>query len=112
MTRTIDLKRFAIPPTTSASSIPSSDHRLPIILIGNKCDAGADRKVKSSEGDALATANCCMFIETSAKENRNVDEAFYKIMQSLIGRESQRHESAKPISREDKDCGQPTSLFD
>jgi GTPase SAR1 family protein len=48
------------------------------LLIGNKADLKADRKVSLEEGLALAEKHGIDFIETSAKDNVNVRETFSK----------------------------------
>ncbi|CAD8067993.1 unnamed protein product [Paramecium sonneborni] len=45
------------------------------ILVGNKMDS-QDRRVQSSEGQALATKYKMPFIETSALENKNIQNIF------------------------------------
>ena len=46
------------------------------ILIGNKCDLDEQRQITVDEGEAFAARNGMKFIETSAKNNTNVNEAF------------------------------------
>ena len=52
------------------------------ILVGNKCDLEDKRTVSYQEGKELAETYGMQFIETSAKSNTNVDEAFH-----LLGKE-------------------------
>ena len=52
------------------------------ILVGNKCDLDDKRTVSYQQGKELAETYGMQFIETSAKSNTNVDEAFH-----LLGRE-------------------------
>ena len=52
------------------------------ILVGNKCDLEDKRTVSYQQGKELAETYGMQFIETSAKSNTNVDEAFH-----LLGRE-------------------------
>jgi len=49
------------------------------ILVGNKVDRSAERKVEREAGEALAREHNMEFFETSAKINKNVDEAFITI---------------------------------
>ncbi|RUS17568.1 24 kDa ras-like protein [Endogone sp. FLAS-F59071] len=55
----------------------------PMVLIANKCDLEQDRQVSSQEGRDLAKAFGCTFIETSAKQRINVDEAFYNVVREI-----------------------------
>ena len=52
------------------------------ILVGNKCDLEDKRTVSYQQGKELAETYGMQFIETSAKSNTNVEEAFH-----LLGRE-------------------------
>ena len=57
---------------------------IPTILVGNKCDleqeSNTRRKVSQEEGKQLAEKINAMFIETSAKDNENVEEIFRKLI--------------------------------
>ncbi|ORX77682.1 ras-domain-containing protein [Basidiobolus meristosporus CBS 931.73] len=63
----------------------------PIIIVANKCDLESERQVSSQEGKDLARQFNCPFIETSAKQRINVDEAFYNIVREIrkFNRDSQ-----------------------
>lgn len=52
----------------------------PIILVGNKCDESSGRDVTATMGEKLAQEWGCAFIETSAKNNINVKEAFQELL--------------------------------
>ena len=54
------------------------------ILIGNKCDCVADRKVTEAEGKKLAEEYDIPFMETSARDNINVQEAFLHITKDVV----------------------------
>ena len=54
------------------------------ILIGNKCDLGEDREITIEEGKAFALRNGMEFMETSAKMNTNVTEAFETLGKLMI----------------------------
>ena len=54
------------------------------ILIGNKCDLTDDREITTVEGKAFALRNGMEFMETSAKMNTNVTEAFETLGKLMI----------------------------
>ena len=54
------------------------------ILIGNKCDLTEDREISEEEGKAFALRNGMEFMETSAKMNTNVSEAFETLAKLMI----------------------------
>lgn len=59
-------------------------HDIPNILLGNKCDKLSGRRVSTSDGERFALQHSMMtFIETSAKDGRHVDTAFYRLAQEL-----------------------------
>jgi small GTP-binding protein len=55
-----------------------------LLLVGNKCDLEDERKVSFQEGKDFADNNGMKFIETSAKTNQNVDEAFEILIDEVI----------------------------
>jgi Ras-related protein Rab-43 len=56
-----------------------------IICIGNKCDLEENRQVELSEADAMCEyfPELLSVLETSAKENKNIEEAFITIASEL-----------------------------
>ena len=54
------------------------------ILIGNKSDLEENREVTKEEGQAFAKANNMQFMETSAKMNTNVSEAFEALAKIIM----------------------------
>jgi len=65
------------------SRIKEADPDIPIVLVGNKCDLENQRIVTKNEGEALAKKWNCQFIETSAKTNLNVTEAFIRLVTGI-----------------------------
>lgn len=55
----------------------------PMVVVANKCDLEADRQVSGQEGRDLARSFQCRFMETSAKQKINVDEAFYTLVREI-----------------------------
>ena len=54
------------------------------LLIGNKSDLEDKRKVTYQEGKDFATSNGMQFIETSAKTDSKVKDAFELLTQEII----------------------------
>uniref|UniRef100_A0A671MV45 Ras-related protein Rab-39B-like n=1 Tax=Sinocyclocheilus anshuiensis TaxID=1608454 RepID=A0A671MV45_9TELE len=54
------------------------------VLVGHKCDLAVGRKVRKSEGDALAKKlNMLAYLEVSTKENINVSEVFETLTRGI-----------------------------
>jgi len=70
----------------------------PVILIANKCDLEYERQVGMNEGRDLAKHLGCRFIETSAKQRINVDEAFSNLVREIrkYNKEQQTGRPAMP----------------
>jgi len=64
----------------------------PIVLVGNKCDLEQERQVSADEGQELANKWGCPFMEASANESLNVEEAY-------IGLVRQMRLRRKPLSK-------------
>jgi len=68
------------------------------ILICNKCDLEEKRQVSYEQGKEFADTYGMKFIETSAKTNQNVHEAFVTMTKEII---SQMQEKEKAIAKSD-----------
>ncbi|KAI9002722.1 Ras GTPase [Gaertneriomyces sp. JEL0708] len=55
----------------------------PVVLVGNKCDLEPERVVGTHEGRDLAKQFKCRFMETSARQKINVEEAFYSLVRAI-----------------------------
>jgi len=53
------------------------------LLVGNKCDLVSERKVTSDDAREFADQLNLVFLETSAKDSTNVEEAFSKMARSI-----------------------------
>lgn len=62
--------------------VKDSDN-VPVLVVGNKSDLEIERQVSYEEGAELAKALNCPFLETSAKQRINVEEAFYGLVRSI-----------------------------
>ncbi|XP_005993187.1 ras-related protein Rab-39B-like [Latimeria chalumnae] len=58
-------------------------YKLILVLIGHKSDLTALRKVSQDEGETLASALGVQYIETSARNNQNVDRAFEMLTNTI-----------------------------
>ncbi|CAH1430808.1 unnamed protein product [Lactuca virosa] len=66
-----------------------------IVLIGNKSDLVESREVEAEEGQSLAQLEDLCFLETSAKENLNVEDAFLQMITKIFEIASQKSLEAK-----------------
>lgn len=55
-------------------------------MIGNKCDWEARRVVPKEQGEELARQQAIPFLETSAKANHNINEAFEALAKLILKR--------------------------
>jgi Ras-related protein Ral-A len=74
------------------------DESVPFILVGNKMDLAASRKVSTREAELKAKAWGCPYIETSAKTRLNVEEIFDKLMKQI--RDKKKLKEPKPAEKE------------
>ncbi|GAA6003117.1 uncharacterized protein JCM10292_002875 [Rhodotorula paludigena] len=74
----------------------------PVIVVANKADLEYERQVGSHEGSELAKTFGCRFIETSAKQRLNVDEAFFNLV-----REIRRYNKEQAAGRPGAAAAQP-----
>ncbi len=56
------------------------------ILVGNKCDLTSKRAVSYEEGQELADQYMIRYVETSAKESKNVESAFTLMTREIKNR--------------------------
>ena len=56
------------------------------ILVGNKCDLEPQRSVSTEEGGEAADHYCVRFLETSAKDSKNVEQAFNLMTREIKNR--------------------------
>ncbi|CAF3331801.1 unnamed protein product [Rotaria socialis] len=54
------------------------------MLVGNKCDMDDKRCITRARGEALAREHAIPFLETSAKNNVNVEKAFFEMARLIL----------------------------
>jgi len=70
--------------------------KVPIVLVGNKCDLENERQVTTAEGGELAKSWNSVFLEASAFTRKNVDEIFDAIVREI------RKASGKEVKKSKK----------
>ncbi|KAF8822100.1 Ras-related protein Rab11 [Cardiosporidium cionae] len=87
-----------------------SDENVVILLVGNKCDLKHLRAVSQAEATEFAGRENLAFIETSALDSTNVEEAFYQILHeiySLYKKKVAADSESKPVTDR---IGEPVAL--
>ena len=93
----------------------NSTKNIKIILIGNKSDLEDKREVTFQEGEEFAKNNGLIFFETSAKNFKNINEAFNKLTEEIYenieifeeeekSKNSLNLQDVKSIINEEKKC--------
>ena len=84
------------------------EDKVSMILVGNKCDLDEERQVTYEEGLELALVFGCPFFETSARDNINVEEAFFELV-----RETHKHTQEKnnPLPQRRTEAHSRCSIF-
>ena len=70
------------------------------ILVGNKCDLEPQRSVSTEEGQEAADHYCVRFLETSAKDSKNVEQAFNLMTREIKNRVAVTQPKPKADSRQ------------
>lgn len=68
-----------------------------VMLVGNKMDLGEEREVTFEDGKEFAERQNLLFMETSAKLNHQVTEAFSAIARELLQREERKEGPMPPL---------------
>lgn len=57
--------------------------KVPMVLVGNKCDLADQRVITTEQGEGLAKRFDCTFLEASAKTKHNVEQIFYDLIRQI-----------------------------
>jgi small GTP-binding protein len=68
------------------AELRTTDPKIVVMLVGNKCDLSDLRVISMEEGMIFAESQNLLFIETSAKEATNVGESFTKLLAAIVNR--------------------------
>ena len=69
---------------TEAKANSHPEHDIVLLLVGNKADLEAEREVSYDEAEHFASQNNMNYIETSAKNGTNVQEAVVEMTKTLL----------------------------
>mmetsp|Transcript_12836 Transcript_12836/g.17739 ORF Transcript_12836/g.17739 Transcript_12836/m.17739 type:complete len:197 (-) Transcript_12836:134-724(-) len=81
--------------------------KVPVVLVGNKCDLKDERVIAEAEGRSLASQWGCPFFETSAKEKINNEECFFALVKEIRSMQPVRDQPGGPTrggSKKKKIC--------
>eukprot|EP00051_Salpingoeca_urceolata_P031903 m.13445 g.13445 ORF g.13445 m.13445 type:complete len:196 (+) comp4572_c0_seq1:272-859(+) len=75
---------------------------IPMLMVGNKSDMESSRKVSKAEAEARAQQWGIPYIETSAKNNTNVDQSFLALLRQIRARK--QTDSKRKQKKKKKAC--------
>lgn len=101
------IKSFCIEIMLEKESSHSTRRDPPVMLVGNNHELEHERDIQTEEGKTLAQELRCQFVETSIKDNVNVDVAFYDVVRAVRRQRllAAGEETLDPISKEQDPAG-------
>lgn len=81
---------------------------VPVLVVGNKSDLEIERQVSFEEGAAFAKSLRCPFLETSAKQRINVEEAFYGLVRTIKSSDLSVETAPSPLMADAKHASSET----
>ena len=66
------------------------------MILGNKCDMELKRVISKDKGEAIARDHNISFLETSAKSNINIEEAFTQLAEAILQKQTSGRVSSEP----------------
>jgi len=76
--------------------------KVPMVLVGNKCDLTDERVITSEQGNLLAEKFQCRFLEASAMAKINVEAIFHDLVRQI--REMNGSEENRKVDKKAKRC--------
>ncbi|KAL7674664.1 hypothetical protein ACOME3_000940 [Neoechinorhynchus agilis] len=70
-------------------SSPQDPHLFPFMVLGNKVDLKDERLVAIEAADGWCQQNDCLYMETSAKDGTNLENAFLKLAEITLSRDEE-----------------------
>lgn len=67
------------------------------MILGNKCDMDDKRVISKERGETIARENGVRFLETSAKANINIEQAFLELSESILDKTPGIMEPKQPL---------------
>lgn len=77
--------------------------KVPLILVGNKCDLENKRKVEKEMGIEKSNKYNIKFYETSCKDGINVNEVFFDLSEQIISNDNQKNKEESDETLEKAD---------
>merc|ERR1712137_796966 len=78
--------------------------KIPFMLVGNKIDLEDQREVDPMRGQELSAKYDCPFLETSAKTNVNVEEAFLTLVRAVMKQKAESKDTGSGGGKKGKKC--------
>lgn len=74
------------------------------MILGNKCDMEDKRVIAKEKGESIAREHGIRFLETSAKANINIEQAFLELAEAILNKTPGRDPQENPdnVVRPDK----------
>lgn len=72
--------------------------QVPMVLVGTKSDLQSERQVSASDIASLTSTIGMPYIETSAKTNTNIKEAFHMVIQQYLSKQQQQQNTKSSCS--------------
>eukprot|EP01092_Planopodium_desertum_P011124 TRINITY_DN50755_c0_g1_i1.p1 TRINITY_DN50755_c0_g1~~TRINITY_DN50755_c0_g1_i1.p1 ORF type:complete len:201 (+),score=38.01 TRINITY_DN50755_c0_g1_i1:23-604(+) len=69
--------------------------KVPLVILGNKCDLEREREITKAEGEELTKSLNGDFFEVSALERINIEESFFNLVRQIRKARAEKHPTKK-----------------